>query len=167
MIETSPTIQEIWLVRLGWWTILKDAVTLVIAGLSAAFAVRGYLSNADTRKASEQTRRAEFLYDLHKSFFEEGKYNEMREQLDVASEEQMSKNCAQLCSDEPEEFTRYLNFFEFVAYLQRNGNLTLDDVRSLLGYYLKRLKVDPQLYSYIQSKEKDYGDLARVLAIIN
>jgi hypothetical protein len=57
-----------------------------------------------------------------------------------------------------------LNFFEFVAYLQSEGQLLERDVQALFGYYLECLKRHQTVLEYIQKKEKGFDYLRKLLA---
>jgi hypothetical protein len=92
-------------------------------------AALGYLKNANTK-------RAEFLRDLHKSFFEDSKYDTMRRKLDDAPEDER----AVIVREGSEDSTRFLNFFELVAYFQKRRIISIEDVKALLGYYLRLLQ---------------------------
>ena len=48
--------------NMNTWTIFKDSATIVVTLVSAVVALSVYWKNASTR-------RVEFLYDLHTSFF--------------------------------------------------------------------------------------------------
>lgn len=63
-----------------------------------------------------------------------------------------------------DDFTDYLNFFEWIGFLCSSNQLTNEDVDVMFAYYLKRLlQVDKNqfLRKYIQ--EKDYQQLHRLL----
>jgi hypothetical protein len=46
-----------------------------------------------------------------------------------------SAGVVKLVSEEPFEFTDYLNFFEFVAVLWKSGQLKPDEIEDLFRYY--------------------------------
>jgi len=56
-----------------------------------------------------------------------------------------------------------LNFFELVAYLENCGNISLEDVKALLGYYLKLFSKLPDIRAYIGDPEKGFEHLDRLL----
>ncbi|QHN04919.1 hypothetical protein FTO74_17285 [Granulicella sp. WH15] len=129
------------------WTIFKDSLTLIVAATAAAFGLRTYAANATTR-------RAEFLVDLHRSFFVEDKYRKIREILDSETDE-AKREQARLILDEPEEFIEFLNYFELVAYLCQCKNLLFDDVEALLGYYFRLLIHLEAVRKYIRNRPRN------------
>lgn len=56
-----------------------------------------------------------------------------------------------------------LNFFELIAYFEKQGILSIEDVRALLGYYLDLLRTK-DIRAYL--RENSYGELDRLLGII-
>lgn len=119
-------------------------------------AARSYCRNT-------KTRRAEFICQLHKSFFEDATYKKVRQALDTDDEDAI----AVFVVKESEDFTDFLNFFELVAYLQRQDNLSMDDVEALLGYYLALLRERPALRGYIRNQTHGFEELDRLLAIMD
>lgn len=144
--------------NMNHWTIVKDSLTLLVTGTAVIVAAIGYLRNA-------RTRRAEFLWDLHQSFFEKDTYKNVRRKLDETSAEAADDLDAYIES-EAEEFTDFLNFFELVSYLEKKHNLSLQDVRALLGYYLSLLSNHQRVRSYIRNPANGFEELDRLLGII-
>ena len=70
---------------------------------------------------------------------------------------------SQLVTAESSAWTDYLNFFEFVAYLQSSNQLHKEDVAALFSYYLGCLKKHADVVGYIRNKEKGYEYLRRTL----
>ncbi len=58
-------------------------------------------------------------------------------------------------------FTDYLNFFEFVAFLGYKNQLTQEEIEDLFGYYLSCLKRHSRVRKYI--KENGYERLDSLL----
>ncbi len=137
------------------WTIFKDSATLLITAATAFFAVRTFQTNA-------RTRRADVLSNLHKSFFVEASYKDMRSKLDDDSDGGEQKR-QRLVQDEEPEFTDFLNYFEFVAYLWYSKNLSLSDVDALLGYYLSLLCKSASIRKYIRDEKHGFEHLNHLL----
>jgi hypothetical protein len=92
-----------------------------VGGLVAAFlAVWTYRQNT-------KLARARWMKELHEKFYEQQQLKAVREQLDGGEEEKIAK----LVKDEGPEFTDYLNFFEFLAYLEESGQV---NVKTCLEY---------------------------------
>ncbi len=140
------------------WTGLKDALTLIVAIIVASIALVTYRRNA-------MTKRAEFLTSLHRSFFVEETYKRTREVLDDDSPKGETLREA-MVADQTAAFTDFLNFFELIAYFRTLGAYKEDDVRALLGYYLRLLKRSRSVYRYICDRRNDFENLQALLARI-
>jgi hypothetical protein len=119
----------------------------------------------------EQMRWLQQLYD---SFYNSDRYKEMRQAIDFDELEQTIE-LLRRADAEPhqlslperarvDQFTDYLNFFEWLAYLEEQKQLTFQQLDTMFGYYLTRLlQVDRsrQLRQYIQ--EKGYEQLQELL----
>jgi hypothetical protein len=125
-----------------------------IAGVFAAFwAVKVYRNNS----RRERARWAEGLYSR---FYEKDELKRVRDVLDC---EAGTAEVAKLVTVESSDWTDYLNFFEFVAYLQSSKQLSKGDVDALFSYYLGCLKRHPEVVAYVRNKEKGYEFLSKVL----
>jgi len=125
-----------------------------IATVCAAFwAVFVYRNNA-------RRERARWAESLYARFFEKGELKKVRDQLDCTRDD---PKVAELVTKESSEWTDYLNFFEFVAYLQSTKQLSGQDVQALFGYYIECLKRHSALLKYVQKEEKSFDYLRRLL----
>jgi hypothetical protein len=148
----------------SWFIGAKSRVEVVVyfvSTLAAGFAVWTYWSN-------ERTRRAEWLFTLYQRFFEEDHFKPMRRKLDYTSDPTFTelRSCIATPASNPvleEELVDYLNFFEFVAGLQRSGQLTLDEVAGLFKYYLKILTCDDLKFIREYIREQDFEQLSALL----
>lgn len=139
------------------------ALGLVLVGaLTAYFGVKGY-------REKTQVEKAKWLSDLFRQFFVDRTFKAIRQRIDfddlepirdlIAKEMVWHHHKAPVAFSESERnlldaFTDYLNFFEFVGLLQRNGRLTDDDIEWLFDYYIKRLvevDTDNQIRLYLKS----------------
>jgi hypothetical protein len=62
-------------------------------------------------------------------------------------------------------FTDYLNFFEYVAFLEGSRQLRVDDVRTLFGYYLGCLGRHSRVRNYIHDPANGYEELRKLMAL--
>jgi hypothetical protein len=138
-----------------WIIAHKDALTILIGAIAAGFGLYNYIKNV-------QTKRAEFIYKLHTDFFVSATYKKVRSVLDSEDKEERER----YVTEEPEEFTDFLNFFELVAYLEKRGDLSMQDVLALLEYYLQLLCKHKAIREYIEKPSNGFGELDRVLAIM-
>ncbi len=121
-----------------------------------------------------QLERLKWLQQLFESFYSSDRYKSVRQQIDF---DDFAGLLALLrrSDSEPRELRReeriqvdlltdYLNFFEWIAYLESKEQLTFEDVDAMFNYYLKRLlQVDPdrQLRRYI--RDNGFERLHRLL----
>lgn len=124
------------------------------AGIFAAFwALRVYSSNS-------RRERARWAESLYARFYETAELKMTRDKLDCASGDPA---VARLVTEESSELTDYLNFFEFVAYLQSSRQLEEADVQALFNYYLDCLKRHKEVAAYVQNQEKSFEYLRQNL----
>jgi hypothetical protein len=146
--------------------LLSGVGTIVLAALGL-WARRNYRRQVNL----EQMRWLQQLYD---SFYNSDRYKEVRQLIDFDELAQTMEllrrgdsNPHQLSLPERarvDQFTDYLNFFEWLAFLQEEKQLTFGQLDTMFGYYLTRLlEIDKsrQLRTYIQ--EKGYEQLHRLL----
>ena len=132
-------------------TITGAIGTLIVA----YFAYRVYRKNSNLE-------RAKWLESLYEKFYEEDRLKTVREIID-SDDEYSRKKVDHFLENEPPEFTDYLNFFEFVAILEKNNQLTIEEVRDLFSYYLKSLHKWEKIREYINRKENGFGKLRALL----
>lgn len=135
----------------------REAIQILssIAGIVAAFWALWVYGNNSRR---ERARWAESLYTR---FYEKPELKTVRDQLDCAAGD---ATVARLVTEETPALTDYLNFFEFVAYLQSSKQLSETDVQALFGYYLDCLRRHKDVVGYIRNKEKGFEYLSKIMS---
>jgi hypothetical protein len=146
--------------------LLSGLGTIVLSGL-ALWARKSYRRQVNL----EQMRWLQQLYD---SFYNSDRYKGVRQVIDFDELGQTMELLRRGEADphqlslperaQIDQFTDYLNFFEWLAYLEKEKQLTFLQLDTMFGYYLTRLlQVDKnrQLRKYIQ--EKGYEQLDRLL----
>lgn len=122
-------------------------------GISAVVAV--LVSSSNSRR--ERARWAESLYAR---FYEKEELKVVRDLLDCSPGD---RQVSELVRSEPAGWTDYLNFFEFVAYLQSSKQLSKHDVEALFRYYLDCLKKHLEVEAYIRDEKKGHEYLRGIL----
>jgi hypothetical protein len=121
-----------------------------------------------------QLDRLKWLQQLFESFYSSDRYKSVRQQIDFDDITRLLSLLRRSESD-PKElrgeeriqvdlFTDYLNFFEWIAFLESKEQLAFEDVDAMFNYYLKRLlqvDKDRQLRRYI--RDKGFERLHRLL----
>jgi hypothetical protein len=69
----------------------------------------------------------------------------------------------ELVRNEDPDLTDYLNFFEFMAYLEARGQLSRRDVVALFDYYLRLLSKHKDVRRYVLDDRNGYGYLKKLL----
>jgi hypothetical protein len=104
--------------------------------------------------------RAKWALNLYEKFYERDSLKDIRDILDtepgVPEVEALVLKC-------PPNFTDYLNFFEFVAFLEKNGHLRRNELRALFDYYLKCINRHSRVVNFV--RENGYEDLRALLVI--
>lgn len=119
--------------------ILTAIITLTIVSISAFYAVRTYRKNATLE-------HAKWLFNLYEKFYEKEHLKEIRNKLDC---DETTKEVENLVKKQPFEFTDYLNFFEFVAFLKRSEQITFEEIDDLFGYYLNCIARHKSIREYL------------------
>lgn len=103
----------------------------LLLAIPAFFALLQYRSNS-------RAQRAQWLVGLFERFYEKDSYREVRRHVEWQEEEVRSK-----ISEDPDfeqKWTDYLNFFEFIAYLEGIGELKSQDVDAMFRYWIDDLR---------------------------
>jgi hypothetical protein len=133
---------------------IKDIATIVGVLLSLTAILWGiYVYSRNSR-----LERAKWLERLYQRFYENTSLKEMREIIDCTDDDGLAR-VRELVERQPAEFTDYLNFFEFVAILESNGQLRLDEVKDLFSYYLKCLHSNTDVREYIGDPDNGFEKL--------
>ena len=128
--------------------VLRDIVTIV-GGIAVIFAFLQY-------RANSRLERARWLASLYEKFYEKDHLKGVRQILDSADRD--ASEIDKLVTDEPSEFTDYLNFFEFVAVLEKSGQLKSNEIEDLFHYYLDCLEKSPKIREYLAAKGYEHLD---------
>ena len=146
--------------------LLSGIGTVVVAG-AATLARRSYRHQIGL----EQMKWLQQLYD---NFYNSDRYKAVRQRIDfddletllqllrksdVAPQELRTQE-----KDQLDQFTDYLNFFEWIGYLEREGQITFENIDAMFKYYLVRLlqvDVSHQLRKYIS--DHGYEELHNLL----
>src|SRR5262245_43176578 len=135
--------------------------------ITAWVAYKNYVYNT-------QLERLKWLQQLFESFYNSDRYKSVRQQIDFDDVKGLL-TLLQRSDSEPgglrreervqvDELTDYLNFFEWIAFLETKEQLTFEDVDAMFNYYLKRLlqvDQDQQLRRYI--RDNGFERLHRLL----
>ena len=138
----------------------KDAAQLAsyaVGIIAAVLAVWTYRSNS-------RRERAKWAVQLYEKFYETELYKEMRNKLDCPAD---SKEVIDIVRQESFAFTDLLGFFELVAVLADNKQLSKRDVLDLFDYYLRCLGRHAAVVSYINEPVNGFEHLSRFLREAN
>ena len=123
-----------------------DIVIKVMALVGVYIAALNYRSQRIIKKG-------EWLKSLFEKFYENPTYKEVRRWLDNNELENKINADDNSVSDDDEKFTDFLNFFEFIANLEEEHQITITDASNLFDYYLKQIKKSTVCIQWI----KKYG----------
>ena len=117
--------------------------------------------------ANQRIRRAEWLRSLFEKFYESQNYKEVRRWLDFEDlrQRELGNDIAHFQNDsehlKEEKLADYLNFFEFIAALEKLKQLSLTEIKLLFAYYLDRIKQTSICIDYIRTG--NYRNLSNLL----
>jgi acyl carrier protein len=120
-----------------------------------------------TFSANQRIRRAEWLRSLFEKFYESQNYKEVRRWLDFEDllQKELGNDITHIRNDEEhlkeEKLADYLNFFEFIAALEKLKQLSLTEIKLLFAYYLEKIKQTAVCVDYIQAG--NYRNLSNLL----
>jgi hypothetical protein len=127
---------------------------LVAAG-SVAFAARAYWHGA-------RLKRAEWLQRLYLQFYEQERYRDIRDLLDYRPERELNLLYDGLRhgkrSGLTDQLWDYLNFFEFVAGLQKLKQIRERDLKLLLQYPIERIAADEEIMDCLDREGFEHLD---------
>jgi hypothetical protein len=139
-----------------------NALSQLIYNFAATIAALGALATAIfayfTFRRNARLERARWALSLYEKFYERKELKDIRETLDCESD---VEQVIELILEEKADFTDYLNFFEFIAFLKHNKQLRDEEVEDLFGYYLRCLKRHERIRKYI--RDQDYQKLDQLL----
>ena len=138
---------------------LKDWVDVLSKGLAAV----GILIAALNYRSQTKTKRAEWLKTLFEKFYENERFKDVRRWVDSGEIEAKVTAGASGVSADEEKLTDYLNFFEFIATLEAEGQLRKTDVANLFDYYLRKLTESSVCRQWIDNREYGFEKLRTLL----
>jgi len=121
----------------------------IIKMVALCMAVIGGIISVRTYRSAQLVKRAEWLKSLFDLFFIQDTFKEVRRWLDFdILGEKLANDPDHLIE---EKFTDYLNFFEFIATLKIQKQLSLEEINHLFYYYLDLIKKSEICRKYIQA----------------
>lgn len=142
---------------------IVDLIIKLVAIVGAVIAVSTYYKNA-------RIERAKWLNVLYEKFYEKDIYKEMRMRLDYNTTEyyQLIESIkADTDPKEQEKLVDYLNFFEFIATLNKLNQLNINELNLVFGYYIKVIGNDADIVSFLQKHGfKNLYDLTKQIQLL-
>ncbi len=134
--------------------------------------VGGILALGDYRHR-EVAEKAKWSLGLYEKLFEVPTYKEVRRKFDYDDLDEIKelisrdKEGIKFTEDQQikfDQFTDYLNFFEFIAHLRALGQLTSKDIEAIFDYYLKLMTKgrNPEIREYL--KRTGFENLDQLLS---
>lgn len=134
----------------------KDAATIIGVFLTLLVAIWGII----VYRKNSVLERAKWLEKLYEKFYQDVRLKDVRDIIDCDTGDKVANaRIADFVGKQSAEFTDYLNFFEFVAILEKNKQLKKDEVEDLFGYYLKCLYGSEEIREYIKSPVSGFEKL--------
>ncbi len=137
-----------------WLAAYAQTIYYFLAAGAAIIAVFTYYKNS-------ALERARWLSSLYSKFYEAPDLKRIRKCLDENLPN--ADEITELVRTEDPDFTDYLNFFEFMAYLEDRRQLSSRDVAALFDYYLRVLSKHKEVREYVLEDRNGYGYLKKLL----
>lgn len=129
------------------WNSIAQLFYNLTGGVAALGTVGAAIYAARIYKSNSRLERARWASSLYEKFYERQELKKVRDALDCDAG---AKQIDALVAVEGSDFTDYLNFFEYVAFLKHREQLKLEEVEDLFGYYLDCLSKHATVREYIQ-----------------
>lgn len=136
------------------WVAFSQMVFNFISVGAAICAVIVYLRNS-------RFERAKWLSSLYEKFYERSELKKVRDSLDCEADHEQVIELVLKEQKGQGDLSDYLNFFQFVAFLESSGQLTREEIKVMFNYYLRCLKRHDRVRKYI--KENGYERLNNLL----
>jgi len=126
---------------MDWLPAAKDGAQVVayVAGAAAAL-----ISMWQYRRNS-QRERAHWIYELYRRFWDQPTLRKMRERVDAADIGFLQREE----NDVPADFDDYLNFFEFIGFLRKSGELKSNEIAVMFDYSLRQIGENSAIRRYL------------------
>lgn len=116
--------------------VIIPAAAVLTGAIGGGITIYIYYKNSKLEKAK-------WLNSLFEKFFFHEKYAEIRQLLDYSGKEEIDelKSVIKAHSQEEleEKLVDYLNFFEFISSLKKMNQLSIEEIRMMFEYYIRRL----------------------------
>jgi gamma-glutamylcyclotransferase (GGCT)/AIG2-like uncharacterized protein YtfP len=121
---------------------LLTAVGTIVLSSTAIFAFFSY-------RRQNKREKLRWLQQLYEQFYNQNRYKPVRQRIDfddlddllplLYQTQTMSQSPTPEDRNKIDEFTDYLNFFEWIAFLESKNALSYKDIDVMFNYYLKRI----------------------------
>ncbi|HEX5482852.1 MAG TPA: hypothetical protein VFZ08_09540 [Terriglobia bacterium] len=112
-----------------------------------------------THRQNTRLERAKWIKDLYEKFYERNDLKAVRDLVDSGDRAKI----AELVGKEESHFTDYLNFFEFLGYLEESKQVQRKDILGIFHYYLASLKGDKEISRYVNDTKNGFEMLRKLL----
>ncbi len=138
--------------------------------LTALFGLHNYYRQTKLEKLK-------WIQQLYEKFYNTDQYRLIRQKIDfdnlddllplLQKDETESRNFTLEQCNQLDQFTDYLNFFEWIAFSEKKGQLSYNDLDVMFNYYLARIVIidkrhQGQIGKYM--KDNGYEQLFRLLS---
>jgi hypothetical protein len=126
---------------MDWLPSVKDSTQIgayVAGAVAALFSMWQYSRNS-------KRERAHWIYELYRRFWDQPTLRKMRERIDAEDIGflEMEEN------DVPADFDDYLNFFEFIGFLWKSGELKSTEIAVMFDYSLRQIGENAPIRKYL------------------
>ncbi len=135
-----------------WARVIIPGAAVLTGAIGGGITIYIYYKNSKLEKAK-------WLNSLFEKFFYHDKYSEIRQLLDYSRKEKIEELKKVVKTHEQEEIEEklvdYLNFFEFISSLKKMNQLSIQEIRMMFDYYIRRLGDYDFLMKYLDEEGFD------------
>jgi hypothetical protein len=144
------------------WNHITQGVYYIAGTIGVLGTLVAACSAALVYRRNSELERAKWALTLYEKFYEKEDLKIIRNELDCSEPD--PEVVRRLVKDEGSNLTDYLNFFEFIAFLQKSKQLNSGQVEDLFGFYLDCLERHTVVKGYILKLANGYEGLASLLS---
>jgi hypothetical protein len=142
------------------WKEFFEIIYYIAASIAALGTLTAGVFALCVYQKNSNLERAKWASQLYESFYQRDNLKGIRNKLDSTED---SQEVQELVASETPEFTDYLNFFEFIAFLKKTKQLGDSEVEDLFGYYLSCLARNTAVSRYVLDSKNGYEGLAQLI----
>jgi hypothetical protein len=139
------------------WVALSQVIFNFVSVFAAIGTIGAAIYAVIVYKRNLMVEHAKWISSLYEKFYERPELKKVRDSLDCEANHEQVDELVLKEQKGQGDLSDYLNFFQFVAFLESSEQLTREEIKDMFNYYLRCLKRHDRVRKYI--KESGYERL--------